>query len=84
MDLFKKFIELSDDILEISKALDVLTELESYVKIGESEDLINIVEVKDSMMDTLLKYIEAYKEIYSILVNNDNDGGSNIGGIECR
>ena len=81
MDLFKKFIELSDDILEILESLDVLTELESYVKVGESEDLIDIAETKDNMMSTLFEYVEAYKEMYSIIVNN---GGDNIGGIACR
>lgn len=85
MDLFKKFIELSDDILEILEALDVLNELESYVKIGESEDLIDIAEVKDGMMDMLFEYLNMYKEMYSIIVNNEEgDGGVNIGRIECR
>lgn len=85
MDLFKRFIELSDEILEILEALDTLTELESYVKIGESEDLIDIAEVRDGMMDTLLKYIKGYKEMYSVLVSNDEEGnGGSIGRIECR
>ena len=83
MDLFKKFIELSDDILEILEALDVLNELESYVRIGESEDLIDIAEVRDGMMDMLLEYVKSYKELYSIMVNNE-EGGGNIGRIECR
>ena len=84
MELFKKFIELSDNILEILEALDILTELESYVKVGESEDLIDIAEAKDDMMSTLFKYVEEYKEMYSIIVNNEGDGGVNIGRIECR
>lgn len=83
MDLFKKFIELSDDILEILEALDILNELESYVRIGESEDLINIAEVRDGMMGMLLEYIKSYKEVYLILVDN-KEGGGNIGRIACR
>lgn len=85
MDLFKKFIELSDNILEILESLDVLTELESYVRIGESEDLIDIAEARDGMMDMLLKYLKEYGEMYSVLVGNDNkEDGGNIGQIECR
>lgn len=84
MDLFKKFIELSDDILEILEALDVLNELESYVKTGESEYLIDIAEVKDGMMDMLFEHLNMYKEMYSIIVNNEEGDGGNIGRIECR
>lgn len=84
MDLFKKFIELSDDILEILEALDVLNELESYVKIAESEDLIDIAEVRDGMMDMLFEYVKSYKELYSIMVSNEEGSGGNIGRIECR
>lgn len=84
MDLFKKFIELSDDILEILEALDVLNKLESYVKIGESKDLIDIVEVRDGMMDMLFEYLNMYKEMYLVIVSNEGDGGDNIGRIECR
>lgn len=83
MDLFKKFIELSDNILEILEALDVLNELESYVRIGEYEDLIDIAEARDGMMDMLLEYVKSYKEMYSIMVNNE-EGGGNIGRIACR
>lgn len=70
MDLFKKFIELSDDILGILEALEVLNELESYVRIGESEDLIDIVEVRDGMVDMLFEYLNMYKEIYLVIVSN--------------
>ena len=84
MGLFKKFIEISDDILEILEALDVLSELESYVRIGESEDLIDIAEVKDGMMDMLFEHLNMYKEMYSIIVNNEEGDGGNIGRIECR
>lgn len=84
MDLFKKFIELSDDILEILEALDVLNKLESYVKIGESKDLIDIVEVRDGMMDMLFEYLNMYKEMYLVIVSNEEGSGGNIGRIECR